>query len=180
MHRTGTTTKRIIGDDGSSLYSGPKLPPEETIRFNGPKWKDWQQLEWGPRQITVEARLVGILADASQPNDRVGLVEMHNGDYYLFVYTGRSRDNGMNIKGFRDLITLWFRYGFIAGSFRPGGINQAVNLDGGSSIHVSWNDGSGGEPVRIAEGNVHDETLTSSEKKVANLIKITPGVPTEG
>jgi hypothetical protein len=171
--------EKIEGNDGSSLYSGPKLPPDGPILFHGQKWKYWETSLGGTRK-TEAAKLQGSLAHANQPNERLGLVKMRNGDKYLFVYTTKVRADGKNIKGFRDLIKAWFDKEFIASPFHVGDIVQAVNLDGGASIYVSWNDGTDGEPVRIAKGDDGDTIPTASGKKVANLIKITPGVELNG
>ncbi|PSN72791.1 hypothetical protein BS50DRAFT_628914 [Corynespora cassiicola Philippines] len=147
-------SKEKNGDIGGQVSRGDE-------RRKRPNW-----LEVSPTQV--------------KKNERLGLVEMQNGDYYLFVYTANSRNNGKNIEEFRDLIMIWFASRFIDGIFSPRDIKQATNLDGGRSIYVSWNDGSGGEPVRIAKGEIHDETPTSSGVKVANLIKISPGIQIEG
>jgi hypothetical protein len=160
---------KVTGDDGSFFHSGPPLPPSGDINFNHAKWKYWKDA--GKTTQTSESKLVGSLAHASQANERLALVEMDDGDYYLFAYTAAHRADGLNIKGFRDLIVLFFGSGFT----EHGSPTQSVNLDGGGSIHVSWNDGSGGEPVRIARGAIADEIPLHSGKKVANMVKITPG-----
>ncbi|KAF1979013.1 hypothetical protein BU23DRAFT_549702 [Bimuria novae-zelandiae CBS 107.79] len=164
---------KVAGDDKSYIHTGPPLPMTGNISFRHPKWTYVVTTPTGRHRLHDQVYMLGSLAHASVPKERLGLVKMRNGDYYLFVYTARDSRFGKNVRGFRDLMELWFESGFHATAFSPEDVLQSVNLDGGASIHVSWTDGNGAIK-RIAKGHVRGEIPTESGKRVANLVQIFP------
>lgn len=153
--------ERIQGDDGSYLYSGPALL--QRWKGRGPKWE----------YNDITKAIVGSLSHANQPNDRLALVMMANGDKYIFAYTGDKRSDGMNMSGLRNIIMTWFE---VWNPRHVNAIQQITNLDGGGSINVVWQE-SGKRPRRLAQGNVGDEIPTPGSpdpRRTANFIAISP------
>ncbi|KAJ4290632.1 hypothetical protein N0V90_010850 [Kalmusia sp. IMI 367209] len=127
----------IEGEDGF-LHSGPDLMGG-AISFSGDKWKYHKSN--GAK--TKYAEMVGSLAHASQPNERLALVTLYNYNKYLFVYTAEKRENGLNVRGLKDLIGLWF---------------QTY-----TTVH----------PTEITQGSIKDEFPAAPAKRtVANVIRL--------
>ncbi|KAJ4297667.1 hypothetical protein N0V90_005561 [Kalmusia sp. IMI 367209] len=156
---------KVNGNQGF-IHSGPSLL-SPAISYSDPKWR---YSKGKNKQRTRHSKLTGSLAHASQPNERLVLVTMKNHDRLIFVYTARKRSSGLNTRGMRDLMLLWVS---TYTQYKVSDVVQAVNLDGGGSIYVSWNHL--GVEKKIAAGNIADEfPAGSARRKVANVLKIAP------
>lgn len=155
---------KVNGNKGF-IHSGPSLLTPAS--YSAPRWR---YSKGKNKQRTSYSKLTGSLAHASQPNERLVLVTMRNHDKLIFVYTARRRTNGLNTRGMTDLMHLWFK---TYTNLKLSDVVQAVNLDGGGSIYVSWNHL--GVEKKIAAGNIGDEfPAGTARRKVANVLKLAP------
>lgn len=173
--------EKVTGEDGSYLWSGPSLTRNLDL-LNGDEFNFFD-----PNY----SNMYGSLAHAGQPNERLVLVKLKNGDKYMFVYTadkprrseskggGIHPGNGQTINEMRELILFWFVQ--FKPEVRASSMTQFVNLDGGGSLYVSWNE-RGKRERKIARGSIEDETphgvIKNHKEEVidirtpTNLIKI--------
>jgi hypothetical protein len=115
--------EKIHGEQGTFLQSGPGLMHPWTA--SGPEW-----------QFNDHTKdIVGSLSHASQANERLALAIARNGDKFVFVYTANSRADGLNMRGWRNMILKWLEFWY---DMDTGDLEQLVNLDGGTSINVVW------------------------------------------
>jgi hypothetical protein len=155
--------KELRGEDNTFLWSGPSL--KRSLNFRTPefRYRDAQGHQ------TATSKVAGSLAHASQSNERLTIVTLPNGNKYLFVYTATRREDGVSVNQMRTLIEAFL------GKFHSVTLaqtSQVLNLDGGGSMYVSWNE-RGREQV-IAAGNNYDETPNQvpNPRRVTNLLRI--------
>ena len=147
--------ERIQGVEDTYLYSGPGLMQPWTAR--GPDWIYNDET----------SKITGSLSHASQPNERLALAITKNGDRYIFVYTAKSRGDGLNMRGWRNMILKWFEIWL---KMDIDDLQQITNLDGGTSINVFWK-GSGERVKRIAQGSIGD-SIPGSKSSHSKPIKV--------
>jgi len=158
----------LTGNDGSFLHTGPSLKNRLTLDNN----PDFEYRD-AKGQRTPNSKLVGSLAHASQPNERVALATFPDGTRYFFALTTRARKQGLNLNGMRDAINIFLQQ-FGGTQHQPENALEIVNIDGGGSVYVAWNRGKRAEPLVIAQGSNNDETpgLHDNPRTVGNLLRI--------
>ncbi|CAI6338353.1 unnamed protein product [Periconia digitata] len=164
--------ERITGVDGEYISSGPNIKTS---------WKQPKDVSWTyNKQLNGGEVIPGSLSHTSDPNERLAIAYNTNGDKYVFVYTVENRAaHGLNMHGWRNLIKEWLQIWERKDITQ---MEQVTNLDGGGSIQVVFK-GSyrRARPIRIAQGNIGDTIPgkhpenDKEERKVANLIMISPG-----
>ncbi|KAJ4286475.1 hypothetical protein N0V90_013175 [Kalmusia sp. IMI 367209] len=151
--------EKIQGGYDTFLHSGPGLLQPWTARGS----------DWVYNDVTKS--IVGSLSHANEPNERLALAIAKNGDRYIFVYTANSRNDGLNMRGWRNMILKWLEIWL---RMDTGDLEQLTNLDGGTSINVVWK--ANGKPAkRIAQGSIRDSLPGSKPThtdpiKVANML----------
>ncbi|KAF2691411.1 hypothetical protein K458DRAFT_397905 [Lentithecium fluviatile CBS 122367] len=155
--------EELKGRDDTFLWSGPSL--KMPLKLKDPEF--WYRDAQG--QQTATSRVPGSLAHANQPNERLVIVTLPNGNKYLFVYTTTRTGDGVNVNQMRAVIETFLREFFRTTLAQT---SQALNLDGGGSLYVSWNQG-GREQV-IATGSNRDGTpnQVANPRRATNLLKI--------
>lgn len=153
----------LRGEDNTFLWSGPSLRTSLNLNAAEFQYRDAQG------QQTATSRVAGSLAHASQPNERLVIVTLPNGNKYLFIYTTTRRRDGVTVNKMRALIETFLREFHHVTLAQT---SQVLNLDGGGSMYVSWNHGRR-ERV-IAGGSNRDETpnQVADPRRVANLLRI--------
>jgi hypothetical protein len=153
--------KEIQGDDGSYCWSGPTL--KQRLDLTDPA------LMWRPPYAD---RVPGGVHTASHPNERLVYVVLPNHTKIIFVYTAADRfTTGARLSTMRNMIDA-FLYKYQSRA-RIAEATQAVNLDGGGSIYVSFNE-HGRRPKVIAAGDhrMVVPAVVANPRPVANLLKI--------
>ncbi|KAF1955586.1 hypothetical protein CC80DRAFT_549280 [Byssothecium circinans] len=158
--------QKISGAEGTFVRSGPDL------KQNIPEISSKSGVFKYPHEPVV----AGALDHASQPNERLALVTF-SATQYLFAYTceepvqGR-RECGISTNRLKELIDGFFARMEAGKSLKDA--TQAVNLDGGPSIYMSWNTGT--TEQKIAMGGKGDMTPdpNATGRDVVTMMKITP------
>ncbi|XPT00032.1 hypothetical protein M3J09_009194 [Ascochyta lentis] len=157
---------RIDGLENTRVHSGPNL--KKSIPEISTKSGIWKYNENDPI-------LVGRLSHASQLNERLSLVSFGT-TYYSTAYTCKEmvpglRECGINTNDFKAIIDLFFsKMGEIGKSISSS--TQAVCLDGGPSISMTWNAGTKMEKLSLGGAGDTTPAPGANGRKVSNLIKI--------
>ncbi|KAF2005557.1 hypothetical protein P154DRAFT_608408 [Amniculicola lignicola CBS 123094] len=135
---------KLTGDDGSYLWSGPKLDTQ--LDLDDPRLryrhKDYTRTEY--------SYLPGGVATSSSGNERFVIATTSEGTKFLFTYTCEDRCDGTNLNQMRRIIEVFLaKYHHIDINI-PGEMTQILNMDGGASIYLSWT--KDGKVTTIAEG----------------------------
>ena len=151
--------RELKGEDGTFLSSGPtmKVPLDLSRR----------ELKWEPPYCNV---VIGGVHTSGDPNKRLVHVVLPNGTKIIFVYTCTNRFlYGCDINRMRGIIDTFLRMYYKTPIAKT---QVALNLDGGSSIYVSWNE-KGRRPKLIAVGSLETKVplKVKRPKRVTNLIK---------
>lgn len=152
---------QIDGLENTRVHSGPDL--KKNIPEIDAKSGIWKYNENDPN-------LVGRLSHASEANERIALVRF-GATYYSLAYTCQLRECGIDTNKFKKIIDLFFsKMGETGKSISSS--TQAVCLDGGPSISMTWNAGTTMEKLSL--GGKGDTTPAQGAKgrEVSNLIKI--------
>jgi hypothetical protein len=157
-----TYYRQLVGTDGTSLWSGPTIKQEldltqPALKFASP----------------YAGRVVGGVHTSSEPNERLAYVVLNDRTKLIFVYTADDRfTDGCTMNQLRTVIDTYLAK-FHNGA-RIADTRTALNLDGGGSIYVSFNE-QGMKPRIIALGSrkMSVPKTVSSVREVANLIKFT-------
>src|SRR5690242_8521111 len=152
---------QIDGLDNTRVHSGPNLKkaiPELTGRQGS-----WKYSENDPN-------LVGRLSHASQPNERIALVSFSK-TYYIVAYTSQTRTGGVDTNHLKRIIDAFFlKMGETGKSISSS--TQAVCLDGGPSISMTWNAGATIEKLSLGGAGYLTPAPGANGREVSNLIKI--------
>ncbi|KAJ4288046.1 hypothetical protein N0V90_012062 [Kalmusia sp. IMI 367209] len=157
---------QIDGLDNTRVHSGPDL--KKSIPGIDTESGIWKYSDNDPI-------LVGRLSHASQPNERLALVRFGK-THYSVAYTCKEtvigrRQCGINTNKFKKLIDLFFTEMGQAGKSISSS-TQAVCLDGGPSISMTWNEGLTMEKLSLGGAGDTTPLPGTNGRKVSNLIKI--------
>jgi hypothetical protein len=152
---------QIDGLENTRVHSGPDL--KKVIPEISDKSGIWKYNAQDPI-------LVGRLSHASEPNERIALVRFGK-TYYSVAYTCMNRDCGIDTNTFKVTIDLFFsKMGETGKSISSS--TQAVCLDGGPSISMTWNEGTTMEKLSLGGAGDNTPAPGVNGRKVSNLIKI--------
>jgi hypothetical protein len=152
---------QIDGLDNTRVHSGPDL------KKNIPGISDGSGI-W--KYNDNDPNLVGQLSHASQPNERIALVRFSK-TFYSVAYTCKNRNCGIETNDFKDIIDFFFsKMGETGKSISSS--TQAVCLDGGPSISMTWNEGTTMEKLSLGGAGDNTPAPGVNGRKVSNLIKI--------
>ncbi|KAF2447238.1 hypothetical protein P171DRAFT_471585 [Karstenula rhodostoma CBS 690.94] len=158
-------------DPNNYLASGPRLDRHHPLEFSLDIFKFFEDpaTKKDPSTYALKA---GSLAHASEPNERLVIAELQNGDKYIFAYTATTRNHGVDLNKMREIVEEFLEV------FH--GVKKAkkiLNLDGGGSLYLAW------KPANkhfreIAKGKSADESTqagsgTEDPRKVTNFVKLT-------
>ena len=151
--------QRFTADDGTFFSSGPrlKLPLDLSLPI----------LNFSPPYADT---VIGGVHTASDPNERLVYVLLRDGTKIIFVYTCQDRfQYGCDLNEMREIMDN-FLQSYCDTCLEK--THTALNLDGGSSIYVSWKE-EGRRPRVIAIGSLRMKTplKVSRPKNVTNMIK---------
>ncbi|KAF2446076.1 hypothetical protein P171DRAFT_471705 [Karstenula rhodostoma CBS 690.94] len=156
----------IDGLKGTRVHSGPDL--KKSIPEIDSKSGIWKYDDNDPI-------LVGRLSHASQDNERLALVRFGT-TYYSVAYTCKEkviglRGCGFSTNKFKKIIDLFFtKMGQTGKSIHSS--TQAVCLDGGPSISMTWNEGHRMEKLSLGGAGDTTPLPSANGRRVSNLIKI--------
>jgi hypothetical protein len=152
---------QIDGLEDTRVHSGPDL--KKVIPEISDKSGIWKYNAQDPI-------LVGRLSHASESNERIALVRFGK-TYYSVAYTCMNRDCGIDTNTFKVTIDLFFsKMGETGKSISAS--TQAVCLDGGPSISMTWNEGTKMEKLSLGGAGDNTPAPGVNGRKVSNLIKI--------
>ncbi|KAJ4364848.1 hypothetical protein N0V95_000597 [Ascochyta clinopodiicola] len=152
---------QIDGLEGTKVHSGPDL--KKTIPEIDAKAGVW-------KYDSNDPNIVGRLSHASESNERIALVRFGR-TYYIVAYTCKARECGVNTNKLKKIIDIFFsKMGETGKSISSS--TQAVCLDGGPSISMTWNTGSTMEKLSLGGAGDLTPAPGTGGRKVSNLIKI--------
>jgi hypothetical protein len=166
--------QQLVCDSNTHIWSGPSLVRQLDFNRRELTWYD----RYGHENPWTD--IDGSLAHADQPNERLVLVQLgaaHGNDLYLFAYTGspttRRQRPSVELNEMRRIIDLFFSH-YVSGA-QLSNVPLALNLDGGGSIYLSWNNGAREEVIAKGRYGADDPDgrPLGHVRDVANLLKFT-------
>ncbi|KAK3214072.1 hypothetical protein GRF29_28g1970258 [Pseudopithomyces chartarum] len=155
----GQYYQEIKGEDGTFLSAGPTI--KEPLDLSR------RELKWEPPYCNV---VIGGVHTSGDPNERLVHVILPDGTKIIFVYTCANRFlYGCDMNKMRGIIDTFLQTYYKTPIAKT---QMALNLDGGSSIYVSWKE-RGRRPRLIAVGSLETKVplRLKHPKRVTNLIK---------
>jgi hypothetical protein len=151
--------QKIEGIKGTFVHSGPQLKtaiPEVNSASGVFKYVGDQMEK-------------GALDHASQANERIALVTFAS-TRYVFAYTCETRECGVHTNKLRDIIDKFFTKMESGKSLSSS--TQAVCLDGGPSIYMSWNHGKTEDKIAMGGNGDLTPPSTAHGRNMGTVLKI--------